>query len=80
MTEVLRCEKMFWEINTSGNYTYYYDFLTNAAKRDAVRRSGIGVSIGSDTHAVYEYRGKQLKRANELAAGMGLPFPFPIKV
>ncbi len=76
MTEVLKTENMFWEINTSGNYIYYYDFLTNAAKRNAVKRAGIGVSVGSDTHDIFEYRSKQLKRANELVCGMGLPLPF----
>lgn len=76
MTEVLRTEKLFWELNTSGNYLYYYDFLTNPAKRNAIKRSGIGVSVGSDTHAVFEYRAKQLKSANELVESMGLPLPF----
>ena len=78
MLEVLKKENIFWEINTSGNYNYYYDFLTNRKKREAVKRSGIGVSIGSDTHACFEYRHKQLIRANELAGEVGLPLPFPI--
>ncbi|MGN0163706.1 MAG: PHP domain-containing protein [Candidatus Ornithomonoglobus sp.] len=76
MTEVLKAEKIFWELNTSGNYNCYYDFLTNASKREAIRRAGIGVSVGSDTHALCEYRFKQLKRANELAAACGLRPPF----
>lgn len=76
MLEVMRAENMFWEINTSGNYSYYYDFLTSQKKREAVKRSAIGVSIGSDTHAVAEYRYTQLKRTNELVAELGLPLPF----
>lgn len=76
MLEVMQTEKLFWEINTSGNYNYYYDFLTNAGKREAVKRAGIGVSVGSDTHAVYEYRESQLKSANKLVSEMGLPLPF----
>lgn len=78
MTEVLKSENMFWELNTSGNYDYYYDFLTNAAKRELVKRSGIGVSIGSDTHSIAEYRPCQLKRANALAEELGLCLPFEI--
>ena len=76
MTEVLRTEDIFWEINTSGNYPYYYDFLTNSAKREKVRRSGIGVSIGSDTHDISSgFRARQLRSANELAAETGLNVP-----
>ena len=78
MPEIMKKENIFWEINTSGNYNYYYDFLTSKQKREAVKKSGIGVSIGSDTHACYEYRKKQLIRANELVGELGLPLPFPI--
>lgn len=76
MTEELKRNKIFWELNTSGNYNCYYDFLTNASKREAIRRAGIGVSIGSDTHSTDEYRFKQLKRANELVAQNGFKLPF----
>ena len=76
MTKVLRDEDIFWELNTSGNYNCYYDFLTNKSKRDAIRRAGIGVSIGSDTHALYEYRFAQLVRANELVESEGFKTPF----
>lgn len=76
MLDVMREEKIFWEINTSGNYIYYYDFLTNAKKRNDVLAAGVGVSIGSDTHAVSEYRKKQLVRANEIAMSVGLKLPF----
>ena len=62
---------IFWELNVSGNYPYYYDFLTNPNKREIIRRSGISVSIGSDTHSVEEYRFKQLRRANELVHKLG---------
>lgn len=72
MLEVLKKENIFWEINTSGNYNYYYDFLTNLNKRAAVKKSGIYVSVGSDTHDISEYRGAQLLRANKLIEDMGL--------
>jgi DNA polymerase (family 10)/histidinol-phosphatase (PHP family) len=78
MTEILSREKIFWELNTSGNYDCYYDFLTNAAKREAIKRAGIGVSVGSDTHALSEYRFKQLKRANELVLAGGFKLPFAL--
>lgn len=73
---VMKDEEIFWELNTSGNYNYYYDFLTNAKKREAVCRSGVGVSVGSDTHAIFEFRKKQIVRANQLREELGLPLPF----
>lgn len=76
MLKLMQKEDIFWELNTSGNYDYYYDFLTNPLKRDAIKQSGIGVSVGSDTHAIFEYRKKQIIKANELVRKMLLPMPF----
>ncbi len=72
---ILKEYDIFWELNVSGNYSYYYDFLTNAKKREAVRASGITVSVGSDTHWVEEYRYKRIREANELLRELGNPFP-----
>ena len=72
---VMRANDIFWELNTSGNYPYYYDFLTNEKKRRAVAESGIEVSIGSDTHYIAEYRKTQIRRANELLQKLNIPMP-----
>lgn len=74
LTELMRENNIFWELNTSGNYTYYYDFLTNDKKREKIRSSGITVSVGSDTHCVEEYRYKQIRRANGILRELGNPF------
>lgn len=71
----LKQEGLFWELNISGNYDYYYDFLTNPKKQQAVRQSGIEVSIGSDTHWLGEYKIQKLRRANELLVRLGNPLP-----
>ncbi|MDD6485216.1 MAG: PHP domain-containing protein [Clostridiales bacterium] len=76
MLALMRAEGLFWELNVSGNYSYYYDFLTNDKKRAAVQKSGVTVSIGSDTHWTEEYRFRQLRRANELILGLGNPVLF----
>ena len=76
MLKLLKQENIFWELNTSGNYNYYYDFLTNEKKRQAVKGAGIGVSVGSDTHAIYEFRKQQIISANKLVTELGLPLPF----
>ncbi len=72
---VMRANDIFWELNTSGNYPYYYDFLTNEKKRRAVAESGIEVSVGSDTHYIAEYRKTQIRRANELLQKLNIPMP-----
>ena len=70
--KIMKEYNLFWELNTSGNYIYYYDFLTNEKKRLAIRDSSIPVSIGSDTHDIAQFRPKQLKRANELISELGI--------
>ena len=77
--DLMRRENIFWELNTSGNYNYYYDFLTNEGKRNAVKRSGVGVAVGSDTHAIFEFRKKQIINANKLVRDMALPLPFAMR-
>lgn len=72
---VMRDNDIFWELNTSGNYIYYYDFLTNEKKQQLVKASGIPVSVGSDTHYIAEYRKKQIRRANELLQKLEIPLP-----
>lgn len=73
--KVMRDNNIFWELNTSGNYLYYYDFLTNSRKQQIIKESGISVSVGSDTHYIAEYRKKQIRRANELLQELNIPLP-----
>lgn len=73
--KVMRDNNIFWELNTSGNYLYYYDFLTNSKKQQIIKESGISVSVGSDTHYIAEYRKKQIRRANELLQELNIPLP-----
>ena len=73
--KLFKCKDIFWELNTSGNYIYYYDFLTNEKKQQIIKESGIPVSVGSDTHYIAEYRKKQIRRANELLQKLNIPLP-----
>ena len=73
--KIMRDNDIFWELNTSGNYMYYYDFLTNEKKQRAVIDCKIAVSVGSDTHYLAEYRKKQIRRANELLQKLNIPMP-----
>lgn len=79
MIKIMRDYKLFWELNVSGHYDYYYDFLTNEKKQNIIKHSGIEVSVGSDTHRIEEYRYKQLRKANELIRSLNNPqFPFEL--
>lgn len=72
----LKQRGIFWELNCSGNYDYYYDFLTNERKRLYIKNSGVTVSAGSDTHSVGEFRAAALRRANEVLKELGNPLVF----
>lgn len=69
--KVMKEHNLFWEINISGNYPYYYDFISNPKKRAAVSKSGITLSVGSDTHRLYHFSKQRLAAANELAESLG---------
>lgn len=74
--KIMKENDIFWEINTSGNYNYYYDFLTNGEKREKVRKSGITLSVGSDTHWAGDYNARKVIAANELIERLGNPKIF----
>ncbi len=69
--KVMQEYSLFWEINTSGNYSYYYDFITNREKRDRVKNSGIILSVGSDTHWIGDFSISKLRSIHKLIDDMG---------
>lgn len=71
MLKELKERDIFWELNTSGNYSYYYDFITNPLKREQVSMSGIRISVGSDTHWIREYDVQKVRRANKMVFNLG---------
>lgn len=76
MLKIMKEYNLFWELNTSGNYMYYYDFLTNEKKRRLIKDSKLPVTIGSDTHDIAQFRYKQLRSANKLIAELGIPLIY----
>lgn len=73
MLQLMRRERLFWELNTSGNYDYYYDFLTSREKQQRAAAAGIPMSVGSDTHAVCGYNAQKLRRAHALLQDLNIP-------
>ena len=67
---------IFWEINTSGNYTYYYDFITNREKQEIIKLSGLTLSVGSDTHWIKDLNVNKLKSCQDLIKKLGNPIIF----
>jgi len=78
LLKIMKREKIFWEINFSGNYDYYFDFITNKQKQCAVSESGISISVGSDTHWIGDFDKKRLVQANELARRLKNPIALGI--
>ena len=76
---ILKRESIFWEINFSGNYNYYFDLISNSEKQEAVKRSGIALSVGSDTHWVGDFDKKRLVQTNELVRSLKNPLALGIR-
>lgn len=73
---IMKEKGFFWEINTSGNYNYYYDFLTNPDKQRLIKESGITVSIGSDTHNINDFNVNKIISCHSLVDKLGNPIIF----
>ena len=73
---IMKEKGFFWEINTSGNYNYYYDFLTNPEKQQLIKDSKISISIGSDTHNINDFNVNKIISCHSLIEKLGNPIIF----
>lgn len=78
MLKVLKRDNIFWEINFSGNYDYYYDFISNKEKQQLVKESGVKLSVASDLHWIGDFNINKLIQTNELVRRLGNPLPLGI--
>ena len=76
MIKLMKQYDIFWEINTSGNYPYYYDFITSFNKQQIIKKSGISISIGSDTHYIRDLNISKLRSCHTLINKLGNPIIF----
>lgn len=76
--KVFKNDNVFWEINFSGNYNYYFDFITNEKKQKIIKESGIKISVGSDLHWIGDFNKNKLIQNNEFARRLGNPIALGI--
>lgn len=76
---MLKKENIFWEVNFSGNYNYYFDLISNREKQEAVTKSGIALSVGSDTHWTGDFDKKRLVQTNEFIRNLKNPLALGIR-
>ena len=76
--KVFKNNNMFWEINFSGNYDYYFDLITNKRKQNLISESGIKLSVGSDTHWIGDFSKIRLIETNEFARKLKCPLALGI--
>ena len=76
MIEFMKKNNLFWEINVSGNYPYYYDFITNKQKQQRIKNSKIPLSVGSDTHWIKDFKLSKIESIHNLICQLENPIIF----
>lgn len=74
---------IFWEINVNYDslhgfrqHEYVTEFFKNKAQQEIVRRSGVRLSVGFDSHIAKEYKESKVKTACNLLKAAGIPLVF----
>lgn len=74
---------IFWELNVNydsihnfRNHEYVNEFFRNKTQQDVVKKSGIKLSVGFDSHAAAEYKAQRVKTACKLVKDLGLHLIF----
>lgn len=74
---------IFWELNVNYDsvhnfktHDYVTEFFKNKTQREIVKRSGVKVSVGFDSHACHEYKPQRVINACNLLKTLGIRQPF----
>ena len=74
---------IFWELNVNydsihsfRSYDYVTEFFKNKEQQEIVRKSGVRISVGFDSHAVKEYKPTRVHTACKLIKDMGIKLAF----
>ncbi len=74
---------IFWEINVNYDslhsfktHDYVTEFFKNKTQQEIVKKSGVKLSVGFDSHILSEYKSQKVKTACQLIKAMGIPLAF----
>lgn len=74
---------IFWELNVNydsihnfRNHDYVNEFFRNKAQQDVVKKSGVKLSVGFDSHAAKEYKAQRVHTTCKLLKDLGLHLVF----
>ncbi len=74
---------IFWELNVNydslhgfRSHDYVTEFFKNKQRQEIVRRSGVKLSVGFDSHSIKEYKSQRVKTACQMLKTMGIPLAF----
>lgn len=78
---------IFWELNVNYDslhqfkqHDYVTEFFKNKTQQEIVKKSGIKVSVGFDSHIAKEYKPQRVKTACQLLKNMGIKLVFENKI
>lgn len=79
----MAANNIFWEINVNYDslhgfhiHEYVTDFFKDKTQQDIVKKSGVKLSVGFDSHRINEYKADRVKTANKLIKDMGIKLMF----
>jgi len=74
---------IFWELNVNYDslhsfktHDYVTEFFKNKTQQEIVKRAGVKVSVGFDSHIIKEYKIARVKTACDLLKSMGIRLAF----
>lgn len=74
---------IFWEINVNYDslhsfrtHAYVTEFFKNKEQQEIVKRAGMRLCVGFDSHIAREYKPGRVIAANDLIRGMGIKLAF----
>ena len=78
---------IFWEINVNYDslhsfkqHDYVTEFFKNKTQQEIVKKSGVKLSVGFDSHIAKEYKPQKVKTACQLIQNMGIKLVFENKI